>query len=387
MNKYFENFGYYCEIEVDKAFNKYLKSKNKLQRFLINSTIINPTSQRTFCFYRSFSEIVSDRDEHVENYLGSIHPLSKFCCCWHVIMTFIFLSSLLYIPVQYFDYIDLKDDDIIESIPYMMFINFFCVFDIVLRFLIGYFDFSQFKVGSFAIVIFLLISFNNILKIISPLQTILDKRKIAINYLKNMFFVDFFSTIPFLIGAFLDEFTVYNTGFHFFKLITMVKILRLFTFLRYFRRTLRLTKLLNNNYISALSFLLGFLVIVYWASSFEILPGLIAARFNVTAKVGAWYEQEEFQNKTVVFKYMTCIFKSVSTICGIRSQTYEPIKAFDKIYTSVLLVAGRIGLCVLFAKIYQIIQGMNSSELRFGEVMEHLDKYGEELELPEETKV
>ena len=152
MDKYFESFGHYCEIEVDQDFKKYLKTKNRLQRFLINSTIIHPTSQRTLSYYKSFLAIVEERDEHIEKYLGSIHPLSKFCSWWHVIMTFIFFISLIYIPVQYFDYIDLQDDDIIGTIPYMMFINFFCVFDIVLRFLIGYFDFSQFKVGSIGII-------------------------------------------------------------------------------------------------------------------------------------------------------------------------------------------------------------------------------------------
>ena len=223
--------------------------------------------------------------------------------------------------------------------------------------------------------------------VIPSLQTILDKRKIAVNYLKNMFFVDFFSTIPFVIGAFLDEITVYNMEFHFFKTISMVKIFRLFTFLSYFRRTLRLTKLLKNDYISILSFMLGYLIIIYWASSLEILPGLIAAKFNVKANVSAWYEQDDFQQKTVVYKYMTCIFKSITTICGTGASNYEPTEVFDKIYTGFLLVTGRVGLCVLFAKIYQIIQGMNSAELRFGEVVEQLDRYGDEMGLPEQTKV
>ena len=46
--------------------------------------------------------------------------------------------------------------------------------------------------------------------------------------------------------------------------------------------------------------------------------------------------------------------KSISTICGTGASNYEPTEVFDKVYTAFLLVTGRIGLCVLFAKIYQI---------------------------------
>ena len=48
---------------------------------------------------------------------------------------------------------------------------------------------------------------------------------------------------------------------------------------------------------------------------------------------------------------------------------------------------GRIGLCVVFAKIYQIIQGSRSAKLRFSEVMEELKKFGDDFELTDDIKV
>lgn len=64
----------------------------------------------------------------------------------------------------------------------------------------------------------------------------------------------------------------------------------------------------------------------------------------------------------------------------------QPTEYFDKIYASFLTIIGRIGLCVTLAYIYEIIQGVRSSTLRYDEMMVQLNKYTDQNNLPPATR-
>lgn len=59
---------------------------------------------------------------------------------------------------------------------------------------------------------------------------------------------------------------------------------------------------------------------------------------------------------------------------------------FDKIYASLLTIVGRVGLCVTLAYIFEIIQGVQSSSLRYDELMVQLNKYTDKNKLPSTTR-
>lgn len=59
---------------------------------------------------------------------------------------------------------------------------------------------------------------------------------------------------------------------------------------------------------------------------------------------------------------------------------------FDKIFSSLVTVLGRIAIFVTLAYMFEIIQGIKSSSLRYDELMVELEKYTEHHNLPPSTK-
>lgn len=103
--------------------------------------------------------------------------------------------------------------------------------------------------------------------------------------------------------------------------------------------------------------------------------------------VGAWYENDIFDKKSLKGKYVICLFKSVKTIMGTGYMgDLMPKKYFDKIYSTLLTIVGRIALCVTLAYIYQIVQSVRSSSLRYDEMMVQLKKYTAQNKLPASTR-
>lgn len=178
-----------------------------------------------------------------------------------------------------------------------------------------------------------------------------------------------------------------NTHFlHFIKNLTLFRIFRLVTTVRYFERIF-IRMEIDEKYVEIFKLLFYWLICVHWAACLHIVPGLIAGRFNDDAEVDAWYENEIFMKHTHFGKYVICLFKSVKTFMGTGYiKDLQPTQHFDKIYASLLTIVGRVGLCVTLAYIYEIMQGMRSSSLLYDKMMVQLNKYTDQNKLPASTK-
>lgn len=117
------------------------------------------------------------------------------------------------------------------------------------------------------------------------------------------------------------------------------------------------------------------------------MPGFIASNFNSAIYVDAWYENDTFTKKSSFGQYVICLFKSVKTIMGAGyNGDLIPKKYFDRIYSALLTIVGRIALCVTFAVIYEIIKGARGSSLRYDEIMVQVKKYTDQNKLPSSTR-
>lgn len=141
-------------------------------------------------------------------------------------------------------------------------------------------------------------------------------------------------------------------------------------------------------YIEVFYLLTTWLVCIHWAACLFVIPGLISSDFRVQQeKIGAWYELEGFQHQDMFGKYVICLFKSVKTLTGTEySETFQATVRFDKNYVTFITVAGRIGLCITLAYIYQLVQGMRSSQLRYDEMTVELSRFSQHNHLPEATR-
>ena len=146
MREYFEKFGHFCELNLDDDYQNYLNGKTKFKRNLIKWTTIDPASPLTLQYFKSNLTIYNDRKMHLNLYLGTIHPFSRFKFVWEVVMIIIFLIGLIYHPLQYFSYVDRNREDDAGNIFLMGLLKIFCIVDIILRFFIGHFDNETFMV-------------------------------------------------------------------------------------------------------------------------------------------------------------------------------------------------------------------------------------------------
>jgi hypothetical protein len=143
----------------------------------------------------------------------------------------------------------------------------------------------------------------------------------------------------------------------------------------------------DDKYLDMSKILFYWLVSIHWTGCLHLIPGLIFSRFDSSVKVNAWYERADFIYRDNFSKYAILVFKSVKTMMGMGEiSDLEPHEMFDKIYSVVLIIGGRIGLFVTLAYIWVMLQGWMSSKLRYDEMMVQLNKYTACNQLPPTTR-
>lgn len=114
-------------------------------------------------------------------------------------------------------------------------------------------------------------------------QIVLGKRRIAKKYLCGLFTFDFLANVPLAI-ALLMNLNIHHESFHYLKLLTLFRIVRLPALIRYGRRTLvRLD--LDDKYLEILKLLLYWIVCIHWTACLHIIPGVVVAHFKGVVKV------------------------------------------------------------------------------------------------------
>lgn len=176
-------------------------------------------------------------------------------------------------------------------------------------------------------------------------------------------------------------------AFHFVKLLMLFRVLRLLTFTRYCQRILVWLGV-NNKYLDLFKLSFFWIVSIHWAACLHLVPGLCEGSFKhgKAGLVNAWYEQDVFRRHDDFGRYVVCLFKSVMTLMGLGYvKDLKATQTFDIYYATSLTIFGRIGLCITLAYIYETIQGIRSSSLRYDEIMVQLNKYTEQNNLPPTT--
>ncbi|KAG5674638.1 hypothetical protein PVAND_004592 [Polypedilum vanderplanki] len=355
--KYFEKFGHFCSLKYDEKLENYLDNLTWFQ-YLIT---IDPSSPITTSFFNSHSAVVNGMKYHLKNYPNTIHPFSKLKFIIECIMSVIFLCGLIYTPLLYMYYIRKDDQDTFGNVPVIYTIKLACALDMILRFFTGRVDERN-------------------------VEIILDKKGITRKYLCGLFIFDFMTNFPFFIGL-LMNLNPHDPEFHIVKLTTLFRIVRLPSLLRYIQRLMMRFKI-EDIYVQILKLLLCWLCLIHWAACLHMAPGIIMSKFHVGVRVNAWYENPIFQEKDSFSKYVICLFKGVKTILGTGYiKELQPIMYFDKIYSSVLAIVGRICLFVTLAYMYQLLRSCKSAELRYDEMMVQLNKYTSCNRLPKSTQV
>lgn len=147
LMRYYETFGHTCGLKIDEDFHNYLNNRPLLYRFLIKWTSIDPKSEATTQYFNSHAAVVNGTKFHLDNHPITIHPFSRFKFFWEVIMASNYLFGLIYVPLQYLDYVDNDKQGDIGNLTIMKTVKTICILDMILRFFCGYVDEKKFIVS------------------------------------------------------------------------------------------------------------------------------------------------------------------------------------------------------------------------------------------------
>lgn len=147
MEQYFKKFGHTCNLKaVDSDETPATDKKNWLREKFVEWSTIDLTSNLTLQHYNSYATAVRGRKRHHEEHPLTIHPFSRLKMTWECVMIFSFLAALIYIPLQYLDYVDDDATNNVGSLLFMKTTKTLGVLDMVVNFFSGYWDERNFKV-------------------------------------------------------------------------------------------------------------------------------------------------------------------------------------------------------------------------------------------------
>lgn len=144
MKRYFEIFGHTCELIADENLDP---RREWFREIFIKWTTVDPTSNLTLQHFNSHSTIVNARKFHLANHRFTIHPFSRFKCLWETFMTVVLLYALIRAPLRFLNLVDTHDEGNIDSLGSMVTVKLLCIFDMVLRFIMGHVDHKNFEVS------------------------------------------------------------------------------------------------------------------------------------------------------------------------------------------------------------------------------------------------
>lgn len=173
---------------------------------------------------------------------------------------------------------------------------------------------------------------------------------------------------------------------HMINMTTLFCFFRVTTFVQYCQRIL-LRLGVDYKIVDLTKLVLYWAVAIHWAACLQFLPGLLLTKFDTEVKIGVWYENSVFRRHNVFGKYVICLYKSVmSFIANGYIKDLKPVKLCDKVYSAWLTVIGRFCLSFTLAYLFEVIQGIESSYLRYDEMMVQLNKFTDKNNLPANTK-
>lgn len=148
MEQYFKKFGHTCNLKVrDEDEIPVADNKNWFREKLFEWSTIDLTSNLTLQHFNSYSTAANAKKRHREEHPLTIHPFSRLKMAWECVMLFSFLIGLVYIPLQYLDYVDDDASNNVGSLLIMKVTKALGVVDMVVIFFSGDWDQKNFEVS------------------------------------------------------------------------------------------------------------------------------------------------------------------------------------------------------------------------------------------------
>ncbi|XP_021943285.2 potassium/sodium hyperpolarization-activated cyclic nucleotide-gated channel 1 [Folsomia candida] len=297
---------------------------------------------------------------------ATIHPYSNFRWYWDIFITIILLLALVANPIQIAFYSTNEEDNL----------------GVVIASLIA------------AIIFFLDISFNFRTGFEDQHSdlVILDRSEIARTYLRSWFLIDVFSSIPFdAIYYIISNATVLGTHHHFYykviRLLGLLKVFRLFRVIQCLQRIEKAFQIPELR-IRLINLLVMIFTILHWLACWH---WLVADLCNPPGyrKEFSWITRTKLWDKPNWIRYINAALRALSNMgcLGYGGFAGEaPAEPEDIIATLISIMIGATCFALYIGTMGSIVQSVNASEKKFGEVMLEVNEYMKFRNIPKNVQ-
>ncbi|KAJ9587172.1 hypothetical protein L9F63_019309 [Diploptera punctata] len=336
-------------LEEPDELKRFIPGKGiipKIRRYFRGMRLVSYTHPQSLEIFKSPQAIKNERIKQLSTYHYMIHPFSVFRLRWELLMLIVLTVSLTMIPFYLAFVMEIEEDADLATIG-MLVLDIFCLFDIGVTFLTGYFKEENKEVH-------------------------LEFKFVAKRYLRTFFLPDLISSLPLDI-IFYEVPTITETSRFYAKLVSLVKVFRIKSLLTYLNRWMARRKF-SPIFLQLLRALFLLCLYIHWMTCIAYLIPLIYWYNIRPAQRGSWLNSVGLWTKDIRNNYYYCLYRSVSLVfCNSFGGVAEGTAALY--FTMVSELAGFIITAVLIALTDRLTRSVNTSNVKYQEKSAQVREY------------
>ncbi|KAG5308122.1 HCN2 protein, partial [Acromyrmex insinuator] len=350
-----------CEIETDQDDKDlfFLPNRTFFQkafdtfRSLLMASRKNPAARK---YLRSRDSIFIEKQRHLYRYKYILHPFSIFRLSWDILMTLIIIYLLLVTPYQAAFRIKMR---LLYWTICKNFLLFFCCMDIIVNFMTGYFD----KVHCIVV---------------------MEPKKIMKKYIKySTFLPDLLGSLPtdIMFIKTWQENTVTR------ELVSLMCGFRVFSLSSYMLKIAHAYNVPITLY--EVCIVIFWLIIAFqWQICLYWLVPIAMTSMHLPKQPSDDYWINEFNlwEESICFQYLHSLLRTVSISLSAGFLHEKPKTNADLTLVILLQILGSLIIWILIARVNQFYKGINSSKIKYQNIMAEVKQYMKRRQLPYVTQ-
>lgn len=340
-------------LNQNKLYGSFSHRNSVVKRSYSFHRINMPTkmNKRMIKYYGNVHRALDDVSNVEKEDKFVFYPLGPFCTCWDFMMTFTLIIFCFYLPFYIAFINDFSYTTIIFDIIFSL--------DMLYNFNTGYFSKEHKKV-------------------------IMDRKAIALKYLKSWFIIDILSILPIeriLVFHYLEISIVH--GFKIIKIISLIKLVRVS---KIWKRIDEFCQIMNidSNVVDMFSLIVWVTLVLHMSACFEYAVPFFSDQL-VPSHTGPM--ADSIINESLFGKYSLALHASVSQVLGC-GYGVNPIASFQAgITVFFVILIGQSSCVLLTCSMIVFITNNSKSADRYDLKVQNLIEYMSFKHLPADLRL
>ncbi|XP_018331121.1 potassium/sodium hyperpolarization-activated cyclic nucleotide-gated channel 1-like [Agrilus planipennis] len=366
QSRYFVKFNHVCDIVdlEDPVRINYPGDDlcSRLKRTLARWRTVSDY-RRDNRILRSQGVVRDERNRHFENYPYMIHPISDFRKWWGLHMIVVMALVLFLAPINSISFWSIASKFYITLTIFKLTV-LYCDFVLIINFILNFFTGTE----------------N-----IAEKRILMDRREIAIHYLKGYFWADVWTIIPIqFISLFLTTQLAILFSLQFTKAMTYV------SFLKYYKE---FSENFNVNYTKQKMILLVCSIMFYfqWVTCFlmfiylwncGVLKGTMQTKEELIEALNLKEPITQLTYLNANGSYTGALYRATMIILLIDYGRAPPYNNVEKMVVIMIWVVSKLVYVQILSYIFQVLKANGSPAYKYTETLKQLKEYMSHKHLP-----